>query len=127
LFSLVLAVAARRRTFTELTLPGMLAYGAVGGMLLPGAIIAMVALRIPQAVISPGRVMAQLSVTALLGGICAVTSLYIARRAPQIARPQSAELESAPTLGRDVARAAAFARPARFEPAGDHHAGPKNR
>ena len=101
-FSVVLAVAARRRTFTELTLPGMLAYGAVGGMLLPAAITAMVALRIPEAVITPGRVVAQLMVTALLGGICAVSSLYVARRAPKIARSQSAALEGAQMPGRDL-------------------------
>jgi hypothetical protein len=106
-FSAILAVAARRRTFAQLTVPAMLIYGAVGGMLLPATMTALVALRFPSVLNSPGRLAAQLLFTGVLGAVCAVSSLYIARRAPTIDRPSPGEFERAPMHARDLTRVAA--------------------
>ena len=81
-FSAVLGIAARRRTFDELSLPGVAAWGAIGGLLaalIPVAIVAV-------GLVTPNVPLLQLTLAllgpfALGGAVAASGSLFLARMA----------------------------------------------
>jgi hypothetical protein len=84
LFAVVLGIAARRRRFDELSLPGFVAWGLAAGLLLGGALLAT------------GAPLFVLALTTLLSAGAAGGSLLLARRA------EDRELLAA---GADVSRA----------------------
>jgi hypothetical protein len=91
-FAGVLAIAGRRRTFATLRARDMLLWGAIGGVVAPAIVFTAIALTskvaIPLTAFGFGLGMASLS-----GAVCAVATLGIARRAPEIAVHHPALLE----------------------------------
>ncbi|MEJ2540806.1 MAG: hypothetical protein P8188_12690 [Gemmatimonadota bacterium] len=72
-FSLVLGIAGRRRRFDELSLPGFAAWGALGGLLVSGSIVASSGVTVPALIVS--------GVVTLLCAGSAVGTLALARLA----------------------------------------------
>jgi hypothetical protein len=85
-FATVLAIAGRRRTFASLRLRDMVLWGAVGGIVAPaitlGVIAATTAHIIPAVTMGLG-----LGMASVLGAVSAAGTLWVARRAPELAAP----------------------------------------
>jgi hypothetical protein len=87
LFTGLLGIAARRKTFAELSLPGFAALGAAGGALVPLAPAIMIAVGFASIhgpytlwqVVGP-----MMAPCALLGAVSATASLVLARRAERV-------------------------------------------
>jgi hypothetical protein len=84
-FSAVLGIAGRRRSFQELSLPRVAAWGAVGGLLLtlfPFALVAVGLASREGSAIGTGQILAVLGVPfVLLSAVSASITLILARRA----------------------------------------------
>ena len=94
-FAAVLAVAGRRRTFASLRLRDMLLWGAVGGIVAPAITLGAIALTTSGAV--PALSMGLgLGMASVLGAVSAAGTLWVARRAPALNAPTTAQL-NAPT------------------------------
>lgn len=82
-FSMVLGIAARRRRFSELSLPAFAAWGALGGLLLtlfPFALVAVGLANAEGSALSPWQVIAAISGPfILLSAVSATGSLMLAR------------------------------------------------
>jgi hypothetical protein len=85
LFSIVLGIAGRDRKFSELSVPGFAAWGALGGLLLtlfPFALVAMGLASMDGSVHSTGQLIAAVGGPfVLLSAVSAAGSLVLARRA----------------------------------------------
>ena len=94
-FATVLAVAGRRRTFESLRLRDMALWGAVGGIVAPaitlGAIAVTSASAIPALTMGLG-----LGFASALGAVSATGTLWVARRAQELAAPTVAAQLNAP-------------------------------
>ena len=101
-FSIVLGVAARRRRFSELSLPFFAVCGAVGGLLLaqiPTVLFAL-GLATPAESVSLWRLTAIVSGPfALLGAASASVTLMIARKVEDVGVPESGDDVSGLTEG----------------------------
>jgi hypothetical protein len=74
-FSTVLGIAGRRRRFDQLSLPGVAAWGALGGLFLgvfPATLVALGAIGVAEAAVVVGAV-------TVLGAVSAAGSLMLAR------------------------------------------------
>jgi hypothetical protein len=91
-FSGVLALAERRRTFEQMSLPRFAGWGAVGGLLLS-------ALFAKAASLEWGDVLAVAPTFALACGVCASGSLALARRAVRRELPDGSSDVGAAHLG----------------------------
>jgi hypothetical protein len=85
-FAGALAIAGRRRTFESLSMPLMVACGAIGGTLFPFGIRTLI-LSAGFGIHQPVTTLVTTLITnALLGAGCAALSLKLARRAPALGR-----------------------------------------
>ncbi len=93
IFSGVLSIAGRRRSFDEISLPGFAAWGALGGLLLSALLVSL-------AGFSPPTLFAASVLTLLCTG-SAAASLTLARRAltPASSEALPTEREGAPRIG----------------------------
>jgi len=80
LFATILAIAERRRTFSQLSARRVAAWGALGAIALPGAILSIAIVANPGFNLIPFSLLA-LTVSGVLGGTCAIGTLALARRA----------------------------------------------
>ena len=114
-FSIVLGIAGRRRHFSELSLPGFAAWGAVGGVLLtlfPFALAAVGLASREGSRVGTGQILAALGVPfVLLSAASASITLLVARRA---ARRESRRSGEGAVLG----EAAAYPNPDSGSPPG---------
>ena len=95
-FSVVLAVAGRRRRFEELSIPRFAAWGAIGGVLVSLIPAAMVAAGLASTSIPVWQITASLAVPFALGGAVAASgSLALARVAerPLVSAATGHEIE----------------------------------
>ena len=94
-FATVLAIAGRRRTFASLRLRDMLRWGAVGGIVAPAITLGTIALTsatsIPALTMGLG-----LGFASALGSVSAAGTLWLARKAPEIAAPTQTSQLNAP-------------------------------
>ena len=81
-FAVLLALAERRRTLGELSLPRMALWGAVGAATLPTALTLIDVVQAPLSLrLYDWRLgLTGLTVSAVLGGACAAMTLALARR-----------------------------------------------
>ena len=96
-FATVLAIAGRRRTFASLRLRDMFLWGAVGGIVAPAITLGVIAATtthvIPAVTMGLG-----LGMASALGAVSAAGTLWVARRAPELASPTAAVAQlNAPT------------------------------
>jgi hypothetical protein len=81
-FSFVLGVAARHRTFRELSLPKFAVWGALGGVLLTAFPFALAASGLASLNVNPLAVLPAIGIPfVVFGAISAATTLKVARRA----------------------------------------------
>jgi hypothetical protein len=97
IFAGLVAFAERRRSFADLSIGRLAAWGTVAGVAIPGVLMALS----PPIDESPIPVFA---LTAALGASCAVGTLLLARRAPAIEASAGRELDE-PLHGRRDAEA----------------------
>lgn len=102
IFSVVLGIAARRRSFDQLSLPGFTAWGAVGGVLLSLLPISMVGFT-AASLARPGLWLFAGLVTVLSAG-SAAASLALARMADDQGRLDAGRLSALPETDEDDAR-----------------------
>ena len=94
-FATVLAIAGRRRTFASLRLRDMALWGAVGGIVAPAVTLGAIALMSPS-VIPVLTIGLGLGFASALGAVSAAGTLWVARRAPELAAPTPAAQLHAP-------------------------------
>lgn len=103
LFSIVLGIAARRRRFDELSLPGFTAWGALGGLLLLALPFALVAVGLAS---REGSDIGAAQILAAIGGpfvvlsaLSAAVTLTLARRAEDRQRLEPGDEDAELTRG----------------------------
>lgn len=94
-FGGLLSLVARRRSFSELTFPQLMACGAVGALIAPAITFATLIGR--DIVFPPWFIGYSMTVGALSGAVTAAGTLYAARRAPELAAADELTIDRAPT------------------------------
>ena len=91
-FASVLAIVGRRRSFSTLRFRHMALWGAVGGLVAP--IISLSALALGSVALPPLAIGLSLGFSSVVGALSAVSTLYVARRAPGLPAAEYAVLDA---------------------------------
>ena len=89
-----LSIVARRRSFSELTFPQLMACGAAGALIAPAITFAIIIGR--DVLLPPWMIGYSMAVSALSGAVSAAGTLYAARRAPELAAADEIAIDEAP-------------------------------
>lgn len=94
-FSIVLALSEQRHRFDQLSVPRVAVWGAIAGVLLAAAFVAVVSLGV-------GTLMALAPTLAMASALCAAGSLSLARRAETRLLPANRDIAAAAELANEA-------------------------
>lgn len=94
-FAAILALVARRRSFSQLTFAQLMGCGAAGAVIAPGITFAFM---LPGSSFSipPLAIGFNLAMSGVMGVVSAAGTLYAARRAPELAAAEMKSVEGTP-------------------------------